>query len=290
MDEPALSLLQSPPVAASSACTNCGEIVTGNYCSHCGQRLEFQLHSLGYFLGEATEAVTHADARVWRTLLPLLTRPGFLTREYFAGRRARYLHPFRLYLILSVTFFLLGSLLRIHPDVTAPRPGAESQQSCANIQTDLPGAAWLVPRLTATCRSIAADGGRAFAQTVVHNLGRGMFLFLPLLAALMKLLYWRPRRYYLEHLLLLIHNHAFVFLLLSLFMLATHWASSSAWTSLCTLALIFYLGRYLYRSMKNMYGQSAWLTLFKFNVLGFAYLIGGLIMLVMTAVFSAVTL
>ena len=41
---------------------------------------------------------------------------------------------------------------------------------------------------------------------------RAMFMFLPLLAGVMMLIYWRPRHYYVEHLLLFVHNHAFVFL------------------------------------------------------------------------------
>jgi len=240
---------------AGTPCANCGTITAGNFCSHCGQRLDIQLHSVGHFLRDATEVMTHADARVWRTLLPLLTRPGFLTREYFAGRRARYLQPFRLYLILSVVFFLLSALLGHHREIT--QAGAEAQRSCANLHTDLPGARWLEPRFILTCKRIMADGGRAFEQTVVHNLGRAMFLFLPLLAGLMKLLYWRPRRYYLEHLLLLIHNHAFVFLLLSIFMVATHWVSSTGWNTLFSLLLFLYLTRYLYRSMTAVSSSSS---------------------------------
>ena len=281
----------APPDASDrtgTSCANCGTISAGNFCSHCGQRLDIQLHSVGHFLRDATEVMTHADARVWRTLLPLLTRPGFLTREYFAGRRARYLQPFRLYLILSVVFFLLGALLGQHREIT--QAGDETQRSCANLHTDLPGARWLQPRLVVTCKRIMADGGRAFKQSVIHNLGRAMFLFLPLLAGLMKLLYWRPRRYYLEHLLLLIHNHAFVFLLLSIFMIATHWVSSTGWDTLFNLLLFVYLTQYLYRSMKAVYAQPGWLTSLKFFVLGFAYLVSGFIMVTAVALFSAVAL
>jgi len=279
----------APPDASDrtgTSCANCGTITAGNFCSHCGQRLDIQLHSVGHFLRDATEVMTHADARVWRTLLPLLTRPGFLTREYFAGRRARYLQPFRLYLILSVVFFLLSALLGHHREIT--QVGENTQRSCANLHTDLPGARWLEPRFILTCKRIMADGGRAFEQSVVHNLGRAMFLFLPLLAGLMKLLYWRPRRYYLEHLLLLIHNHAFVFLLLSIFLVATHWVSSSGWNTLFSVLLFLYLTRYLYRSMKAVYAQAGWLTFSKFIVLGFAYVVCGLIMLVAVTLFSAV--
>jgi hypothetical protein len=146
MEEAMPLLAPAAPVAAGRACANCGTVTAGNFCSHCGQRLDTQLHSVGHFLREATEVMTHADARVWSTLLPLLTRPGFLTREYFAGHRARYLQPFRLYLILSVVFFLMAALLRDHHDVAGLPAGAESQRSCADLHTDLPGARWLQPR------------------------------------------------------------------------------------------------------------------------------------------------
>ncbi|HEX9474726.1 MAG TPA: DUF3667 domain-containing protein [Steroidobacteraceae bacterium] len=289
MEEPVLPRGAAAPVAAGRACANCGTITAGNYCSHCGQRLDTQLHSVGHFLRDATEVMTHADARVWRTLLPLLTRPGFLTREYFAGRRARYLQPFRLYVILSIVFFLMNALLGSHHEIAGLKVGGDVPRPCANVHTDLPGAAWLQPRFVTTCKRIYADGGRAFSESVVHNLGRGMFVFLPLLAGLMKLLYWRPPRFYLEHLLLLIHNHAFVFLLLSMFMLATHWLSSTGWNTFFSLVLTGYLGRYLYRSMKTMYGQAGWLTLLKFSALGFAYLVCGLVMLVAATLITAAT-
>src|SRR5687768_18420722 len=63
---------------------------------------------MAHFAGEAFESITHADSRLWRTLGFLLAKPGRLTREFFDGRRAAYLPPFRLYLVISVAFFLLG--------------------------------------------------------------------------------------------------------------------------------------------------------------------------------------
>ena len=66
------------------------------------------------------------------------------------------------------------------------------------------------------CMQYLADNGRSVREAFYHALPRAMFLFLPLLAVVMKLLYRRPRHYYVEHLLLLVHNHAFVFLLVTL--------------------------------------------------------------------------
>src|SRR5581483_6144964 len=91
-------------------CANCGATLTGHYCSSCGQKGEHPVHSLWHFISEATEDLTHADSRIWRTIGALLFKPGFLTTEFLAGRRARYLPPIRLYLVTSVLFFLLFAI------------------------------------------------------------------------------------------------------------------------------------------------------------------------------------
>ncbi len=285
--------LPSAGVGAAAACANCGAALSGRFCGECGQQADTAAHSVGHFLWEAVEAFTHADSRFWNTTRALLRKPGFLTREFFAGRRARYVQPLRLYLILSVLFFVLSGLLShssmppVHVDVDKLPDKAE----CANLKSDFKwGGKLLLPRLKAACLNMAADNGRNFGETMVHNIGRAMFVFLPLMAALMKLLYWRPRHYYLEHLVLLLHNHACVFALLSVFMLATHWLPSGGWVVPFVLALLWYLPRYLYRSMKVAYAQSGILTILKFSVLVSAYLLCGSFMLVATAFVSAATL
>ncbi|HEY7377064.1 MAG TPA: DUF3667 domain-containing protein [Steroidobacteraceae bacterium] len=49
------------------------------------------------------------DSRVWRTLTALLLHPGRLTNEFITGRRTFYLPPLRLYLVLSLVYFILPS-------------------------------------------------------------------------------------------------------------------------------------------------------------------------------------
>jgi hypothetical protein len=244
------------PQVAAPTCANCGEPVSDRFCGHCGQRLEHRVHSLSEFMGEAAEVITHADSRVWRTFVPLLFRPGFLTQQYLAGRRASYLPPFRLYIVLSVVFFLMVSLAirTTHVSVVTPaKAHVTAADTLAELQKEIDASDdpqeqailrqqlerfkkvnaeltnltsngscetriaagslpdWLRTRMVTGCQKIAADNGRELLQNVIHNIGRAMFVFLPLIAALMKLLYWRPRRFYVEHLLLLLHNHAFFF-------------------------------------------------------------------------------
>src|SRR5690348_17620300 len=102
--------IPEPPAPLTLVCANCGQPLAGEYCAACGQRHEPHVHTVGHFVGEAFESISHADSRLWRTLLYLLTKPGYLTREFFAGRRVRYLPPFRLYLVISVLFFVVIGL------------------------------------------------------------------------------------------------------------------------------------------------------------------------------------
>src|SRR5690349_10164183 len=115
--EPTRGTPQHATVASAPQCDNCGAPVAGKYCSHCGQRFEHKIHSLLHFSREVTEDLTHADSRLWSTILALLFKPGFLTREFLNGRRVRYLPPLRLYLVLSVLFFLVLGLIHHEPRV-----------------------------------------------------------------------------------------------------------------------------------------------------------------------------
>jgi hypothetical protein len=89
-------------------CLNCGTRLRGQYCGHCGQRSHNRLISIWQLLQEAFGDLLELDSRLWRTLLPLLARPGQLTKDYLEGRRARYMPPFRTYLVLSVIFFVVA--------------------------------------------------------------------------------------------------------------------------------------------------------------------------------------
>jgi Protein of unknown function (DUF3667) len=303
---------------AASACENCGTPVTARYCGACGQKLEAPVHSLWHFTQLAAEDLTHADSRLWRTLAALLFKPGFLTREFLGGRRARYLPPLRLYLVLSVAFFVLAGaghrpaqVLQLTTDdhgvprsakvsplqgkdspFGAPRAGESVEQrnrrECAMMNYDGPWHERLTPAMQQACLHIRADNGRSLQEAFLHNLPRAMFLFLPLLAAVMMLLYWHPRHYYVEHLLLFVHNHAFAFLIATL-----AWAAAAllppAAAAIQT-AVSLYVLWYVYRSVRVVYGQGRGRTLAKLAVLSVCYFAFVVLMFVVNFVYSALTL
>jgi len=294
--------VEAPAPASASGlaprCDNCGASVPGRYCGSCGQRLEPPVHSLGHFVGVAAEDLTHADSRLWRTLGTLLVKPGVLTREFLAGRRARYLPPVRLYLVVSVVFFLWAgvhasndhqSIIEVKADGThATVKDHASPEDCAGLAYQGTFAARVAPLLHQICVKAVKDNGRSLSEGLVHTLPRAMFVFLPALAAVMMLFYWRPRRYYVEHLLFLVHNHAFVFVFLMLtWVLAL--PIPPAFAALIWAPSSLYMVWYVYRAMRTVYGQGRALTIAKMLAMSFVYLVFGGLMLLITLAYSALT-
>ena len=98
-----------PPTG--EACGNCAAALRGPVCHRCGQPLDGMVRPMRALAEEALDAVFDLDARVPRTLWPLFAKPGWLTREYFAGHRVRYVGPVRLFYLLALLAFFVGSLV-----------------------------------------------------------------------------------------------------------------------------------------------------------------------------------
>ncbi|MEO5829131.1 MAG: DUF3667 domain-containing protein, partial [Rhodanobacter sp.] len=82
----------------------------GEFCHECGQSIHSVLKPMHHMVEETVETVLHIDGRIVHTLPPLLFKPGFLTLEYFSGRRVRYIAPFRLMFVLCLLAFFVSHL------------------------------------------------------------------------------------------------------------------------------------------------------------------------------------
>ncbi|WP_426690333.1 DUF3667 domain-containing protein [Rhodanobacter ginsengiterrae] len=91
-------------------CANCGAAMQGEFCHECGQSIHSVLQPMHHMFEETVETVLHIDGRIVHTLPPLLLKPGFLTLEYFSGRRVRYIAPFRLMFVLCLLVFFVCHL------------------------------------------------------------------------------------------------------------------------------------------------------------------------------------
>jgi hypothetical protein len=204
----------------------------------------------------------------------LLFRPGFLSREYFAGRRRRYIRPARLFLVLSIALFALlrfaseppmlidQNLTQAERDEFGANDADSERHTGLNIGPDLKlsiniGAdAWLDPlrrRIDLFNRLSRQERGEQIFAGMLRYGPYAAFALLPLFALLMKLVYvGRIRRYplrpqrYAAHLVFGAYNHAFLFLVGVLVVLLP--------LALLRGALIIWAIVYLLWSMKNVYG------------------------------------
>lgn len=89
-------------------CLNCGAHVEKHYCSDCGQpNLELK-ESFWAFISHSIAHYFHFDNKFFQTLSPLLTKPGQVTLDYLAGKRARYINPVSMYIFVSIVYFLVA--------------------------------------------------------------------------------------------------------------------------------------------------------------------------------------
>jgi hypothetical protein len=294
--------------APRTECGNCGVRLTGPYCSACGQHAHDSARSVAALLHDAWHLATHLDGRLWQTLYILLCKPGMLTAEYFAEHRARYLPPVRLYLVLSVLFFAFGLAA---PEGTRVRPSAAAAPATAPSKADLKASAareksrstildmdncddiktrftWLQNSMRRSCVRNKQDHGLSIEHAFVATIPKMMFLFVPMMALMMLILYRRPRRHYVEHLVFFLHTHAAVFLLLLIQALLGWIAIWAGWSIGEWVAAIIglYIAWYVYRAMRVYYGQGRLLTVAKLCAVGITYLVGIALTLAATAFLS----
>lgn len=368
-------------------CANCSVAMQGEFCHECGQSIHSVLKPIHGMLEDTLDIVFHVDGRVVHTLPPLLLKPGFLTLEYFSGRRVRYIAPFRLMFVLSLLAFFvihlridamsetfalnLSSKVAVSSDTfkdadtpaevrnslrhqlqdidkaralgvlppaaqarmdvaaqslreqankrlvalaAAPMPAASmaaapivetggdgrthtlsskllEEQTRPVLVTWLPGIA--NARLTAMRTHIIESintyrYGDAAARTELKQraisgffgvLPPTMFVLMPLFALLLKLFYVFKRRLYIEHLIVALHSHAFLFLSLLIGglvgMLATWVLPHAGWLAhflnWVGIALWVWALVYLLIMQKRIYRQGWPMTVVKYLAVGWCY-------------------
>jgi len=178
-------------------------------------------------------------------------------------------------------------------------PGQEKELSSVCDEMEFQVGGWLGQRFTEArlreaCRRVVADRGRNLARALIDDLPTALFAFLPVLAFVLKLLYPLSRRYYVEHLLFIVHYQSFVFLVLTLQVLLARLVDlvgGYGWIAeLAAVAVAFYIPVYLFRSMRRVYRQGFLATSAKFVALSTAYFLAFVLMMTATFVVAALSL
>jgi len=326
-------------------CLNCDAPVGEHpYCARCGQEHTTPVLGVRDLLHQFADDVLSLDSKIVRTIVPLLIRPGFLTAEYLAGRRARYVRPLRLYLVTSLLYFLavsafddadfvtntssggvrlstspsadstgVGAVPEAGPDSLAVATVDDTRNALGRLPFTDPqrrrlarvfedaglDSAWVeaaapdtssgmglevIPvlgdRLARGAERLAAlddeEAEARFNAIMLRNLPKAIFILVPVFALVLRLVYVRRKRRYVEHLTFALHVHAFGFLALTP-------ETFIDWTPVAAL-LGLSLPVYVFVAMRRVYRQGVIKTLLKLLGLIGVYLT----LLVLTIVVLAV--
>jgi hypothetical protein len=329
-------------------CENCGAELTGRWCSQCGQPAIDYRRSFRHVIVDVLDSFLNWDSKFFATIAWLIVRPWHLTNEFLAGRRVRYLHPLRLYLLASILFFFAvnywAKSLHLDPSKLGPKDRAEIEAElkkedlppdvrdkiekalkpespptetgktddaskgkdsspAANAKTEetpkkeaasdsksyppflefgkgtdetsTPFEKWLEARAK---EKIGEHGTNAqlFFVTLISNLPYMMLCCIPLFAFVLKILYIRKGVFYIDHLVYALHIHTFAYIAIMLFGLITMGLNRAAAPLLAgwIIGLFWFaFAVQIFLSIRRVYRQGWFFSIFKFFAGGFVYLI-----------------
>jgi hypothetical protein len=274
----------TPAHHSDKVCPNCGEAAMQAYCSQCGEkRRDHADWKLSSIAGETFAELTNLEhSKLWQTFWLLLFKPGQLTRDYWSGRRKRYLGPVKLYLVFFALSLVLYSIHR--PTAVYDVRTLAAADSAGNFPRMLDKLA--EKRGVPTPQIIAELNSRWQSYLSMSQIVYPLFVALTL-----KLLLRRRGLYFAEHLIFALHILAFMLLsfamqwpLLVLFGIqssAGHY--TAAYICISVIALIWMMA-YAVFALRRAYEQ-AWLAaIIKSAVILLTYLLTS--MLFMSAGFA----
>ena len=264
-------------------CLNCGAALHGAFCSRCGQRSVPANPTVSELAGDAWQELSGYDGRIAATIRGLF-RPGFLTREYLGGRRARYLTPVRLYVIVSVLYFVTAAAAPNLPtragEIDMPggvRIGLTRSNNSLDMSEEdrqkLLASAGRAPAPIRPLLVAVAKDPAGFRARVLTIMPRVFFALLPVFAAILTLFY-RGRRFP-TTLVFAAHLHAFAFTVFTLSEAAKMTRSIPMAVAASTIAT-FGFAWYALAAARRVFGGGWAITILKAVGVGVVYLLASL--------------
>lgn len=230
-------------------CENCLTPLSGPFCAQCGQHAIDYRRSFGRFFGDVLDSFLNWDSKFFATMALLLVRPWRLTLAFLHGERVRYVHPLRLYLLVSVFFFFgvheLAQQANFQQTTIHSKKARSDAQKMIDDIFDRPGTKddaqadeekrvtksgglvvvetdkddkdaqgferWMNQQIK---QKIGEDGvnSKVFFMAVISNLPAMMLCCIPLFALVLRILYLRRGYFFVDHLIYALHIHAFAYM------------------------------------------------------------------------------
>lgn len=270
-------------------CLNCGHALRENYdfCPHCGQKDLPERLTLSYFVHEFLNNYFSFDSKFFRTIVPLITKPSFLTQEFIDGRRIRYINPIQFFVFISFLFFLVDSFM-ILKEVSDKKDFVVMNSNGETISSDSLDTILSKEKLEVDTKDKLKEfdgvesGVKDFIkksqkfnemdrdeqnERISKMISYFIFLLMPLFALFLNWFYGERHRHYLENLIFSLHFHSFFFLTGTFFMLFDRIIPDPYDSYLFGIIIL----GYLLIALKLFY-TNRWLsTIWRFTGLFFAY-------------------
>src|SRR2546421_449492 len=258
-------------------CENCGAKLTGPHCAQCGQAAIDYRRSFRHVIVDVLDSFLNWDSKFFATIGLLIVKPWKLTNDFLSGKRVRYLHPLRLYLLASILFFFAVNYgakgLRLQPGEIGEKHRAQVADAINQGRDEIEK--WLEARAKEKMGEHGTKMG-LFITTLFSNLPYMMFCCIPLFAFVLKVLYVRRHIFYIDHLIYALHIHTFFYAGIMLIVLATMGLHRIAPPKLAGWIIAFLWILFvvqIFLSSRRVYRQGWFMSTLKFLVVGFAYLI-----------------
>ncbi|MEM7372628.1 MAG: DUF3667 domain-containing protein [Bacteroidota bacterium] len=258
----------NPPLQPMDSCMNCGRSLdpTDAYCPSCGQKNVDRKVPFWVFLGEFVGKQFRLDGKWWRSLKPFLIRPGFLTNEFIAGRRKRYAPPIQFFLFIGFFCFLL---VNKYFDREVSQQDIEKGNFRITV-IDKEEIDNMLEEYIYEQAIKAQQNPKDFFQQIFKQIPIVLLLVLPMYAVLLRGFYFRSGIFLVEHLVFLLHTHAFLFVLLGLnFLLAMLGVYHGTITLICLAIFLVYL----FMSMRRVYQKRRLKIVLHLILLGLCYVL-----------------
>ena len=302
-------------IQRSAYCLNCNTKLTedSNYCQNCGQLNNVKKETAIGLLRELIGDFLHLDSKVMGSILPLVFRPGYVTKEYLSGKRARFLHPVRLFISLTIVMLITASLtsnkdnnltnvVDVKNDssevVSAENDSSNLTIEFSNVKVPYDEIKKLI-KAGVTDQDMLLDtfhiekkwmnrfamaqvvktgkmGWENIKDYISHKMTWILFLLMPVFSGILWLIYSRRKIWFVDHLIFSFHQHAATFLLVTLMYIF------ALFSEMLSDIVQFMIPLHFVIAQKTVYSQSWIKTIVKSIMIGILYAIIGFIFVLAT--------
>jgi len=190
-------------------CPSCGTETRGQFCGKCGEKeVTDEDYSVRRFLKEIGVAITLLESKVLRSVWLVASKPGYLSTEYFRGRRVQYMKPLQLFVFLNVVYYFS---LTLFTATTFTTPLATQ----LHMNDYYPGYASARVNHKLQREHISYETLETRYNKKTSVLSKTLiFLLIPIFALLFYALFFKKRKYFVEHVVVATHFWSFNLILL----------------------------------------------------------------------------